>query len=196
MTPLITAAISTLVPNLAQQGLDLLSGLFSGATTKGVEKVADYVEEKTGIQIGDIASNRLSDEQWSELRKFEAEHKAQILAAYVELDANEVERARIVGSDRANARTMQIAVMGKGDQMTQKFIYFYAVLLTLFTFGFVSWASFGHDYAANPESRDMVNIVFGFLMGTALSAVIQFFFGSSLGSKNKGDQLSLLKGDK
>jgi hypothetical protein len=38
----------------------------------------------------------------------------------------------------------------------------------------------------------VIDTVLGFLLGVSLSAIIQFFFGSSQGSKSKEKELSLL----
>jgi len=35
------------------------------------------------------------------------------------------------------------------------------------------------------ESWQIINTVVGFLLGVGLSAIIQYFYGSSMGSKNK-----------
>ena len=78
------------------------------------------------------------------------------------------------------------------DRMAQWFLYFYATLLTLLSFGFVFWAAFIHDYSTNPDSKDIINMVLGFVLGVALSGIVSYFFGSSAGSKRKDDRLAQL----
>jgi purine-cytosine permease-like protein len=78
------------------------------------------------------------------------------------------------------------------ESMAQKFLYFYATLLTVLSFGFVFWASFIHDYSTNPDSKDIINMVLGFVLGVALSGIVSYFFGSSAGSKRKDDRIAEL----
>lgn len=40
------------------------------------------------------------------------------------------------------------------------------------------------------ENRDLVNILLGLLGGTAFAGVITYYFGSSLGSRNKEDTIT------
>lgn len=76
------------------------------------------------------------------------------------------------------------------QKLSARFIYFYATLLTLCSFAFMFYAAFLHDYAARPGSEQVINTVLGFLLGVAVSSVVQYFFGSSAGSKAKDEQLA------
>jgi hypothetical protein len=75
----------------------------------------------------------------------------------------------------------------------RRFIYIYASVLTLLTFLFIFWAAFIHQYTAdNKESARVIDTVLGFLLGVSLSAIIQFFFGSSQGSRAKDQRIAQL----
>ena len=178
--------IATLGPILAKQGLDLLAGAFRGAGTAAAGKVTELVKEQTGIDIA--AKPELGVDDVAKLRQFEANNAA-LLAYYATLDSNDVERARIEHQDRESARQAQVAAMQSSDRMAQRFVYVYASAITLFAFVFIFYASFVHDYEASPGSEQIINIALGFLLGTALSAVIQYYFGSSIGSKRAADRL-------
>ena len=83
--------------------------------------------------------------------------------------------------------------MSSDSWLAKNFIYLYALLLTVFAFGFISYAAFGDvDYTKNEHARRVVDTVIGFLLGVTLSAIIQYFFGSSSSSKAKDDKLGLL----
>ena len=41
-----------------------------------------------------------------------------------------------------------------------------------------------------PENRDFANIILGFITGTVVATVINYFFGSSDGSRKKDERLS------
>lgn len=191
--PLIAAALAAIAPALARQGLDLLSGIFRGALDQGTQQIADLIEEKTGIDISDAADNKLTDEQWGKLREFELQYQDRLLAYRQQADAKDLERQRLANDDRADARDLQKTALSSDSWLAKNFIYLYALLLTVFAFGFISYAAFGDvDYTKNEHARRVVDTVIGFLLGVTLSAIIQYFFGSSSGSKAKDDKLGLL----
>ena len=185
--PLIAAALSAIAPALAQRGLDLLSGVFRGALDKGTSEIANMIQEKTGIDINDAADNKLTDAQWSKLKEFEFEYQSKLLEYRQQADANSLELEKVHQADRADARGLQKAALASDDVFAKRFIYFYAAGLTLLTFGFIFYAAFGFDYGrpGNDKAVRVIDTVLGFLLGVSLSAIIQYFFGSSAGSKLK-----------
>ena len=54
---------------------------------------------------------------------------------------------------------------------------------------FIFVAAFGPRYEANDPRSRVIDTVLGFLLGVSLSAIIQYFFGSSAGSKAKDDRI-------
>lgn len=191
--PLIAAALASIAPALAKQGLDLLSGVFRGAMNKGTKEIADLIEDKTGIDINDAAENKLTDEQWGKLKDFEFQYQSKLIEERQSADANELERERLAVADRGNARDMQKAALQSDDIVAKRFIYFYATGLTLLTFGYIFYASFFFRYdEANAAALRVIDTVLGFLLGVTLSAIIQYFFGSSAGSKSKEEKIKSL----
>jgi len=51
----------------------------------------------------------------------------------------------IAAADRADARSMQESALRSNSWLAQNFIYLFAILLTLLTFGFIGWAIFFGD---------------------------------------------------
>ncbi len=190
--PLIAAAVASIAPALAKQGLDLLSGVFRGAVNKGTQEIATLIEEKTGIDINDAADNKLTEDQWAKLKDFEFQYQSKLLDFRQQADANELERERLVHADRADARGLQKAALASDDIFAKRFIYVYATVLTVLTFVFIFWAAFFHDYEKNKESARIIDTVLGFLLGVTLAAIIQYFFGSSAGSKSKEERIKSL----
>lgn len=190
--PLIAAALSAIGPVLAQHGMDLLSGVFRGAVDKGTEEIADLIEQKTGIDVNDIAENKLTEDQWVQLKDFELKYQEQLLAYRRSADATNLELEKVHQQDRADAREMQKKATESGDWLSRHFIHIYALLITVLTFVFITWAAFGHPYATNDPRIRIVDTVLGFLLGVSLSAIIQFFFGSSQGSAAKSNQIKEL----
>lgn len=194
--PLIAAALAAIAPALARRGLDLLSGVFRGALDQGAATVSQLIEEKTGIDINDVADDKLSDEQWAKLREFEFAHQSKLLEYRQQIDANALEAERLHQADRASARDLQKAALASDDVVARRFIYFYATGITLLTFVFIFYAAFFHDYNNdNADATRIIDTVLGFLLGVSLSAIIQYFFGSSAGSKAKAEQIDAMSKD-
>ena len=193
--PLIAAAVSAIGPVLAKHGMDMLSGVFRGTVDKGTQEIANLIEEKTGIDINDVAEDKLTDDQWVRLKEFELKHQEQILAYRQAADAKELERERMRHQDRANARDMQREAVRSEDKFVRRFIHIYALVITVLTFVFIFYAAFIHNYAEGKESIRIIDTVLGFLLGVSLSAIIQFSFGSSQGSASKNDYIRYLTDD-
>jgi hypothetical protein len=192
--PLIAAALAAVAPALARHGLDLLSGVFRGAVDKGTEEIAGLIEDKTGIDINDAAEDKLTEAQWAQLKEFEFQYQAKLLDYRQQADAHALEVERLRQADRASARALQQAALASDDRFAKRFIYYYASGLSLLTFLFIFWAAFVYDYSngGSHQALRVIDTVLGFLLGVSLSAIIQFFFGSSAGSKSKEEQLSVL----
>ena len=192
--PLIAAALTAIAPVLARHGLDLLSGVFRGAVDKGAEEIAGLIEEKTGIDINDAAEDKLTEAQWAKLKEFEFQYQTRLLDYRQQADAHALEVERLHQADRASARDLQKAALASDDPFAKRFIYYYASGLSLLTFIFIFWAAFVYDYSngGSNQALRVIDTVLGFLLGVSLSAIIQFFFGSSAGSKSKEETLSIL----
>jgi hypothetical protein len=188
------AALTAIAPALARHGLDLLSGVFRGAVDKGTKEIADLIEDKTGIDINDAADDQLTDNQWAKLKAFEFEYQSKLLDYRQQADAQALEVERVHQADRADARDLQKAALDSDDRFARRFIYYYASGLSLLTFLFIFWAAFLYDYskADNGQAIRVIDTVLGFLLGVSLSAIIQFFFGSSVGSRGKDEKLKTL----
>lgn len=189
--PLIAAALSAIAPQLAQRGLDLLSGVFRGAMDKGTTEIANLIHEKTGIDINDAADNKLGEAQWSKLKEFEFQYQTKLLEYRQQADANSLELEKVYSADRSDARSLQKAALASDDHFAKRFVYYYATGLTLLTFGFIFYAAFFFNYGApgNQAAVRIIDTVLGFLLGVSLSSIIQYFFGSSAGSKAKDEKL-------
>ena len=201
---LAAAILAAAVKPLARQGIDLLGGVFNGATQAGAERIAAEIEKRTGIRVEDIADDRLTAEDWAQLKEFELQNQEALLAELQAAQGHDIDRTRLMNEDRADARALQRVAMADEDWLTRNFIHLYAILLTGFTFAFIAWAAFGARFdtgadgapsAAGQAQIRTVDTVLGFLLGVSLSAIIQFFFGSSKGSNDKSRMLEdLLRG--
>lgn len=184
--PLIAAAVAAIAPALAQRGLDLLSGLFHGALDKGTQEVADLIKDKTGIDVNNVADGKMDEAQWAKLKEFEFQYQEELLQHRQKMEASRLEEERLHQADRADARSLQKEALKQDDVFSKRFIYYYAIGITLLSFTFIFWASFGNIPTKNERT---VDTVLGFLLGVSLSAIIQYFYGSSAGSSRKSEVL-------
>ncbi len=157
----------------------VVSGLIANGMPKVadavVEKGIDYVQDKLGIALKPESQLTPADIQ----RLQEAANKHEEFMA--ELD----EKSRIRASD------MQIHAMDSQDRFVRRFIYYFA--------WFWSFVSIIYFFAVTfitipPSGQNTANTILGFLLGTAVSAILQFFYGSSKSSQDKTAAITAMKG--
>jgi hypothetical protein len=98
----------------------------------------------------------------------------------------DLEYAKINAADRDSARKMQIAALQQDDKFSKQFIYWFAIMWSVFSmiyFGLVTFIELPKD------GVNFANIILGFLLGTAVAAIFNFFYGSSQGSKDKTKEI-------
>lgn len=96
--------------------------------------------------------------------------------AKLKLKELEIEQTRLYLADRADARAMQVAALNQDDTFSKRFLYYFAAAWSLFAMVYVAAITF----AGVPEaSTRFADTVLGFLLGTLIAAIVQFFFGSS-----------------
>lgn len=91
--------------------------------------------------------------------------------------------------DRASARIMQGAALAQDDLFSKRFVYYFASALAGMTFVYIVAATFIPIPAENVRLADMAS---GILLGTVLTTVVAFFFGSSAGSAKKTTMIDRL----
>lgn len=69
------------------------------------------------------------------------------------------------------------------------FLQVFSILITLLAAAYIGYASFFHNYTENPDSMRIIDTVMGFLLGVALTTVVNYFYGSSQGSVDKQEQI-------
>ena len=175
--------ISAAVIGLAAKYLPDIIGLFTdnekaGKTASVVAEVAKQVTGATTLQ-GIDSTLQDHPELVLELRKA------------VMADAHIAEQMRL--ADVADARGMQKEALKQDDKFSKRFIYYYAIVWTVFAFVYIFCITF---LGMPPESVRYADTILGFLLGTGMSAIMQFFFGSSHGSKAKDEIVSGLTKEK
>jgi len=153
--------LAPIVSMLAGKGLDLLSNAIEG----GADKAIELVSEKTGI---DLTKGSVSKEEIAELKKFQREHESELLKYHAE--------------NTANARAMQAEALAQDDVFSKRFVYYFASLWSIAAIVFI----FGITFITIPEGNErFADTILGFLLGTIVATIINFFYGSSKGSQDK-----------
>ncbi|AUR86320.1 TMhelix containing protein [Vibrio phage 1.084.O._10N.261.49.F5] len=166
MAPLIAAAIPSLIKLLPD-----VAGWFGG------EKAENIAEDVLGI-----ATNLTGTSSKSEALKIINQDPKVALEFQKAVMADKHRIEEMFLADKKDAREMQKAALDQDDLFSKRFIYYFASVWSLFAMSYLACITFLTIPEANTR---IVDTVTGFLLGTIISAMIQFFFGSSLGSKNK-----------
>lgn len=154
---MIAPLLAPILATLAANGL----GIVADAITK---KGKEFVEDKLGIEL----TPDPSPEAIANWKQAVLEHERELLAmAY---------------GDVANARNMQVEALRQEDLFSKRFIYIFATFWSIFAAGYIGFITFGHIPEDNQRFADTI---LGFLLGTVVATILQFFFGSSMGSKEK-----------
>lgn len=168
MAPLIAAAIPTLIKFLPD-----IAGIFGGDKAEDAAKdVLNIATKVTGISDTDKVLEAISTDPNVALKFQEA-----VMADKYRLD-------EIYLADRKDARDMQKEALRQEDTLSKRFIYYFASAWSIFAMIYLV----GITFFTVPESAvRFADTTLGFLLATIISGIIQFFFGSSKGSKDKNE---------
>ena len=91
--------------------------------------------------------------------------------------------------DRADARDLQKVALQQDDLFSKRFIYYLTTGVFAFSVTIVLLLFF---IEIPDKNRDVINFILGVVIGTGLTGIFQYFFGSSSGSSDKSKQLNLI----
>lgn len=150
----------------------ILKGLIEGGL-KGLGETAKGIIQQVGENKLGVSEAALAIEK-------EANRASEAITA----QANDLEKAYL--QDVGNARDMQKAALAQTDNFSKRFIYYFSAFWSVFAAAYLIGITFIEIPANNTR---VVDTVLGFLLGTAIAAMFSYFYGSSLGSKNRNDQV-------
>lgn len=163
--------MAPLVAALMQLGLPLIS---QAVQAKGKQ----MIEEKLGIEL----KPDMSAEELAIAKDKEREHERFLVDAAQKSFDSEI-------ADRGNARAMQVAALAQDDLFSKRFLYYYASALSTICLIYIFCITFCTIPAANIRFADTI---LGFLLGTVLSTIVFFFFGTSRSSQRKDEVINRL----
>jgi len=166
------------VAALLEKGLSMIG---NAVLSKG----KDVVEEKLGIKLGDT----VSPEQALALRQAEFEHEEWLIDAGIRQAQQSLEETKIYLADVADARGMQKTALGQDDIFVRRFVYYFATVIFAFTCCYITAITFIDIPEKSVRFADTTQ---GFLLGTILATVMNFFFGTSKSSQAKDNTINEL----
>ena len=85
------------------------------------------------------------------------------------------------------ARDMQAAALGQSDVFSKRFVYYFAAFWSVFAVAYISAITFATIPQGNIRFADTI---IGFLLGTVVATILNFFYGTSKSSQDKTDKLA------
>lgn len=176
-----------IVGMLAEKGLSLLSK----AIDSGSDKAIEFIEEKTGLKLTEPEIEKMSNEDIAKLKQVQIDYELELLrlalADKVEDNRHEeVLTGEIIG-DKQNARGSDHLYILQTDIGKKIFIQTSIIipLLIMIDLLLVSYAS---DLKLSEAMIAGVSTLIGIALNNAYrerQSIIEFLFGSSIGSKIK-----------
>jgi len=165
MLPIIAGIVTSLIQNNLPKVADAV-----------INKGLDYVQDKTGIKI--------ETEDTPEGIRIQAENLKEIEAAAQKYEEFMTEEAN---KNTANARAMQEAALKQDDTFSKRYVYYLASFWSAVTTVYLFCVTF----ITLPESGvRFADAAQGFLLGTVVATLMNYFFGSTLNSQKKTELLA------
>ena len=157
--------------------LPIVAGIVANLINNGMHKVADQVIEKGVDAVQEKLGMELKPEgeatpEYNAKLQEEANRHAEFMA---ELDEKSTQRAT----------DMHLIATQSNDPIVRRHVYYYAWFITIVSFIYFFAVSF---FPVENRNRDFINIILGFLIGTAINSLIRFFYGSSAKSQEDVDK--------
>ncbi len=106
--------------------------------------------------------------------------------AALKLAQIDVEKLKMQYANTADARAMQVAALNQSDIFSKRFTMYltayWSVAATIYI-GFITFS------VIPDKSVRFADTILGFILGTVLATMLNFWFGSSIGSKEKAEAL-------
>lgn len=143
-----------------------IKNLFSSGFSNIVEKI-----------IGVVDTNITAKEEKEKV-------KAELISVLGEL---ELDLEKIKLNDRVSARDLQVAQLNINDKKSRNFLNYFSWFWSVVSIGYFTATTF-----MPVENERVADTILGFLLGTAVAAIINFHYGSSSGSSSKSDMIETI----
>ena len=167
--------IGGLLGQIAPTIATAIGGPVAGMAVKALAGALGLSQDSSSDEVQEALMNA-TPEQLAAVKKIDADFKVQMKELDIDLE-------RIAAGDRDSARNMQ---MQTNDWIPRAM----AIMVTFGFFGILAWLLIK---GVPPSGSETLIYMLGAL-GTAWTGIVQFYFGSSAGSKAKTD--ALVQGEK
>lgn len=142
----------------------------------GEKLVVKGIEKLTGV---DLSKEDLTNED-----------KQKIMDSQIEIMKINFEKMKLEYQNTNDARDMQKVALQQDDNFSKRFVYYLATFWSFVCVVYIFFITFG----AIPENNvRFADTILGFLLGTIIATIINFFLGSSKGSADKQDIINQIK---
>ena len=117
-------------------------------------------------EVGDLVDRFVHTKE--EKNKFQLQMKAL-------LKKHELDLVTAYNNDKDSARAMQIEALRQDDTFSKRFVYYLASLWSAASIGYIFTVTF-----FDVLNERIADTILGFLMGTIVSTIINYFYGSAL----------------
>ena len=97
-----------------------------------------------------------------------------------------LEEKALHNADRASARNLQSDALSQKDKFSKRFIYYLAAFWSIASVAYIFCATF-----LNIENVSVANTVLGFILGTIVATIINFFYGTSETSNDNQNLINI-----
>lgn len=99
----------------------------------------------------------------------------------------DLEYAKMHMENVKDARAMQTAALAQSDVFSKRFVYYFAAFWSFASCLYIGFITFGDIPMANIRFADTI---LGFLLGTVVATILNFFYGTSKSSQDKTDKMA------
>jgi len=101
------------------------------------------------------------------------------------LEEVQLEFAKIEAENTKDARAMQVAALQQADAFSKRFVAYLSAFWSIMAVTYIGFVTF----VDIPEKNlRFVDTILGFMLGTVVATVLNFWLGSSAGSRAKDSQ--------
>jgi short subunit fatty acids transporter len=169
-----------IVAALVNAGLGLIG---NAVMAKGKE----VIQDKLGI---DLDKSMGTEEGRIKLAELQARHEEFLINAAITKKNQELEEIKIDQANTSDARDMQKEALKQADVFSKRFVYYYSAIWSIVSMTYIFFITFGTIPVANVRFADTI---LGFLLGTVIATMFNYFLGSSKSSVDKSITIEELK---
>jgi hypothetical protein len=104
--------------------------------------------------------------------------------AALKLAQIDVDKLKMQYANTADARAMQVAALNQSDVFSKRFTMYLTAFWSVCAAVYIGFITFGVIPDTNVRFADTI---LGFILGTVIATMLNFWFGSSIGSKEKAE---------